>query len=157
MVETLCTIVIFLYVIPVSLISLLVSKRALLSYSPTLLKMTNASSILSQLVGMVQPICLVLIQQALPPMFIALGKVEGRTSYSNIMGSAFSRYFMFQIVNIFFVTVVAGSFFDTASKIVENPRKAFELLGLSMPKQSAFFTNYILLKTFIGLGAELTR
>ena len=32
-----------------------------------------------------------------------------------------------------------------------------QLLGMAIPKQSSFFTNYVLLKTFIGLGAELVR
>ena len=156
-VETVCTLVIFLYVVPVSLVSLLVSKKALLSYSETLVNMCNVSSLMSQLVGMVQPICLVAIQQVLPPLFCALGKIEGRNSFSNVLGSAFSRYFLFQIVNVFLVTVIAGSLFDAASTIVDKPQKAFELLGRALPKQSAFFTNYILLKTFIGLGAELVR
>ena len=156
-VESLATLIIFLYVVPVSLVSLLVSKRALLSYSETLVNICNVSTLMTQLVSMIQPITLVLIQQVLPPVFCALGKIEGRISFSNVLGSAFSRYFMFQIVNVFFVTVIAGSFFDAAAKIVDNPQKAFELLGMAIPKQSAFFTNYILLKTFIGLGAELVR
>jgi len=34
---------------------------------------------------------------------------------------AFSRYFMFQVLNVFLVTAIAGSIFDTLAIILENP------------------------------------
>ena len=52
---------------------------------------------------------------------------------------AFSRYFMWQILNIFLVTSIAGSVFDTLALILDSPETGFELLGNSLPRMSSFF------------------
>jgi hypothetical protein len=106
---------------------------------------------------MVQPICLVAIQQILPPLFLGISIAEGTLSFSEAQMKAFSRYFLFQVLNIFLVTAVAGTIFDTIAIIVENPETAFELLGNSLPRMSSFFITYAILKTFLGLGLELVR
>mmetsp|Transcript_9593 Transcript_9593/g.17159 ORF Transcript_9593/g.17159 Transcript_9593/m.17159 type:complete len:427 (-) Transcript_9593:555-1835(-) len=70
---------------------------------------------------------------------------------------AFSRYFLFQVLNVFLVTTIAGSIFDTIAIIVENPEAAFEMLGNSLPRMSSFFISFVTIKTFFGLGLELVR
>jgi len=51
---------------------------------------------------------------------------------------AFSRYFMSQVVNVFLVTAIASSIFDTLAIIMVNPQSMFELLGNSLPRMSSF-------------------
>lgn len=70
---------------------------------------------------------------------------------------AFSRYFMFQVLNVFLVTAIAGSIFDTLAIILENPESAFEMLGNSLPRMSSFFITLVTMKSFLGLGVELVR
>ena len=145
------------YVVPVALVSLLVSESALISSSPRLAQLDQASALFSTGIAMVQPICLVAIQQILPPLFLGISIAEGTLSFSEVQMKAFSRYFLFQVLNIFLVTAVAGTIFDTLAIIVENPETAFELLGNSLPRMSSFFITYAFLKTFLGLGLELVR
>ena len=145
------------YVVPVALVSLLVSESALISSSPRLAQLDQASALFSTGIAMVQPICLVAIQQILPPLFLGISIAEGTLSFSEVQMKAFSRYFLFQVLNIFLVTAVAGTIFDTLAIIVENPETAFELLGNSLPRMSSFFITYVFLKTFLGLGLELVR
>ena len=59
---------------------------------------------------------------------------------------AFSRYFMWQILNIFLVTSIAGSVFDTLALILDSPETGFELLGNSLPRMSSFFW-YVLFRS----------
>jgi len=109
------------------------------------------------MVSMIQPMCVVGLQQVLPPLFQAIGKVEGQLNFCNVQIRSFTRYFAFQVVNIFLVTAIAGSIFDTAAQIAENPGYAFQFLGYALPKTSSFFCYYVILKSSLGLGVELVR
>jgi len=109
------------YIIPVALVSLLVSESALISFSPRLAQLDQASAFFASSLALVQPITLTVIQQLLPPLFIQISKAEGLISFSEVQMKAFSRYFMFQVLNVFLVTAIAGSIFDTLAIILENP------------------------------------
>ena len=150
--EALVLLIITFYVVPVALVSLLVSESALVSSSPRLEQLDQASAFFSSSIAMVQPLCIVGIQQLLPPLFMYIGRVEGLASFSEVQMRAFSRYFLFQVLNIFLVTTVAGSIFDTIAIIVETPEAAFEMLGNSLPRMSSFFITFVTMKTFLGLG-----
>jgi len=145
------------YVIPVALVSLLVSESAIVSSSPRIAQLDQASTLFSSAIALVQPICLVGIQQLLPPLFMQIGKAEGLVSFSEVQMRSFSRYFLFQLINVFLVTAIAGSIFDTIAIIIENPEAAFEMLGNSLPRMSSFFITFCIMKTFLGLGVELVR
>ena len=149
--------IISFYIIPVTIISLLVSESALVSYSPRIAQLDKASALFSSALALVQPLCLVSIQQLLPPIFIFIGKCEGIISFSEVQMKSFSRYFMFQVLNIFLVTAVAGSIFDTLAIIIENPETMLLMLGNSLPRMSSFFITYVTMKTFLGVGFELGK
>lgn len=155
--DTIVILIISFYVVPVALISLLVSESALISTSPRLEQLDEASAFFSTAIALVQPICLIIIQQLLPPLFMQISKAEGLVAFSEVQMKAFSRYFMFQVLNVFLVTTVAGSIFDTLAIILENPEAAFEMLGNSIPRMSSFFITLVTMKTFLGLGVELVR
>jgi len=155
--ELLVLLIIAFYVVPVALVSLLVSESALVSSSPRLAQLDDASAFFSTAIAMVQPLCIVGIQQLLPPLFIIIGKAEGNICFSEVQMRAFSRYFLFQVVNVFLVTTIAGSIFDTIAIIVENPEAAFEMLGNSLPRMSSFFITFVTIKTFLALGVEMVR
>eukprot|EP00550_Attheya_septentrionalis_P011715 CAMPEP_0198302568 /NCGR_PEP_ID=MMETSP1449-20131203/55697_1 /TAXON_ID=420275 /ORGANISM="Attheya septentrionalis, Strain CCMP2084" /LENGTH=1146 /DNA_ID=CAMNT_0044004955 /DNA_START=194 /DNA_END=3634 /DNA_ORIENTATION=- len=155
--DLLILLIIAFYIVPVVLVSLLVSESALVSSSPRLAQLDQASAFFSSAIAMVQPICLVLIQQILPPLFIQISKAEGHVAFSEVQMRAFSRYFLFQVVNVFFVTIVGTSIFDTVAIIIENPESAFEMLGNQLPRMSSFFITYVTMKTGVGLGVEMVR
>ena len=155
--ELLVLLLIAFYVVPVALVSLLVSESALVSSSPRLAQLDDASAFFSTAIAMVQPLCIVGIQQLLPPLFIVIGKAEGIICFSEVQMRAFSRYFLFQVVNVFLVTTIAGSIFDTIAIIIENPEAAFEMLGNSLPRMSSFFITFVLIKAFLALGVEMVR
>mmetsp|Transcript_10948 Transcript_10948/g.21664 ORF Transcript_10948/g.21664 Transcript_10948/m.21664 type:complete len:1041 (-) Transcript_10948:21-3143(-) len=148
---------IFFYVVPVALVSMVLSEQALVSFSPRLRQLDQASAFFASSIAMVQPLSLVAIQQILPPLFIQVFKAEGILSFSEVQMKVFSRYFLFQVINVFLVTAIAGSIFDTMAVIISRPELALEYLGGSLPKMASFFITYVTLKTFLGLGVELVR
>jgi len=153
----LVAVIVTFYIIPTALISLLVSESALISFSPRLAQLDRASAFFSSAIALVQPICLITVQQLLPPLMIQISKAEGLISFSEVQMKAFSRYFMFQVLNVFLVTAIAGSIFDTLAIILESPESAFEMLGNSLPRMSSFFITLVTMKSFLGLGVELVR
>lgn len=155
--EMLVLLIIAFYVFPVAMVSILVSESALISNSPRLEQLDQASAFFSASIALVQPLCIVGLQQLLPPLFIAIGQAEGILSFSEVQMRAFSRYFLFQVVNIFLVTTIAGSIFDTIAIVIGKPESAFELLGNSLPRLSSFFITFVTIKTFLALGFELVR
>jgi hypothetical protein len=64
---------------------------------------------------------------------------------------------MWQVLNVFLVTSIAGSVFDTLAIIIATPESAFEMLGNSLPRMSSFFVSFVTIKTFTGLGVEISR
>ena len=145
------------YIIPIATVALLVSESALVSSSPRLAQLDQASAIFSVAIATVQPMFIVGLQQLLPPLFVAIGQAEGRSSFSEVQMQAFSRYFLFQVLNVFLVTTIAGTIFDTIALIIEKPESAFEMLGNSLPRMSSFFITFVIMKTFLGLGMEMVR
>jgi Calcium-dependent channel, 7TM region, putative phosphate/Late exocytosis, associated with Golgi transport/Cytosolic domain of 10TM putative phosphate transporter len=155
--EFLVLLIITFYVVPMAMVSLLVSESALISSSPRLAQLAQASAFFAAAISLVQPLFIVGLQQLLPPLFMAIGRAEGITSFSEVQMRTFSRYFLFQVINVFLVTTIAGSIFDAIALIVEKPESAFEMLGTSLPRLSAFFITFVTVKTFLGLGFELVR
>eukprot|EP00587_Corethron_hystrix_P001045 CAMPEP_0113300316 /NCGR_PEP_ID=MMETSP0010_2-20120614/1999_1 /TAXON_ID=216773 ORGANISM="Corethron hystrix, Strain 308" /NCGR_SAMPLE_ID=MMETSP0010_2 /ASSEMBLY_ACC=CAM_ASM_000155 /LENGTH=932 /DNA_ID=CAMNT_0000153725 /DNA_START=157 /DNA_END=2955 /DNA_ORIENTATION=- /assembly_acc=CAM_ASM_000155 len=150
-------VLIFFYIVPVALVSMVLSEQALVAFSPRLEQLDQASAFFASSIAMVQPLSLVAIQQILPPLFMQVYKAEGILSFSEVQMKVFSRYFLFQVINVFLVTAIAGSIFDTMAIIISRPEIALELLGASLPKMASFFITYVTMKTFLGLGVELVR
>jgi|MDSY01.1.fsa_nt_gb hypothetical protein len=67
-----------------------------------------------------------------------------------------SRYFLFQLVQIF-GTLLGNTLFDVITLILEQPSCVFELLGTAIPNTAVYFTQIILIKTLLGLPLELSR
>jgi hypothetical protein len=109
------------------------------------------------MIELLQPGALVAIMNVLPPVLTALAIMEGCISFSKNQFRSFDRYFTFQVINVFLVTTIAGSVIDCLKDIYEDPKSAFALLGGSLPKMGAFFTNYLIMKAFTGLGIEIIR
>jgi len=72
--EFFCLFLISFYIVPVALISLLVSERALITMSPRLNQLDKASTIFSAAIATVQPMCLVGLQQLLPVLFMRVSR-----------------------------------------------------------------------------------
>lgn len=148
---------IIFWVVPVCAISYFTNSSALESYADWISTAATKSAVFESTLELVQPLMIVGLMQILPPLFMAIGHYEGMISISSNMFKAFNRYFLFQVVNVFLVSAIAGSILDSLTEIVDNPSTAFTLLGESLPSMGGYFCNYILVKTFIGLGMEIMR
>lgn len=157
LVEMAVVLLVIFWVVPVTLIALFTNADTLKSSASWVESAAETSSLFNSMLELVQPMCIVGLMQVLPPLFIVMGHFEGVTSFSRNQFLAFDRYFFFQVVNVFLVSTFAGTIIDSIQSILEDPSMAFTLLGDSLPKMGGYFTDYILVKAFIGLGIEIIR
>ena len=99
-------------------------------------------------------LCLILI---LPLIFqlVAL-KYERRKTYSDVQRSMLSRYFYYQLVNIY-ITVTAGSLWRSLADILDHPSNLFQLLGESLPSMVGYFVALLVTKILGGLPIVFLR
>jgi hypothetical protein len=63
----------------------------------------------------------------------------------------------YQIIQTFFVANISGTIVDGLSQFFENPADIVEWLAATLPQQSTFYIQLVLIWTVIGLGFELLR
>ena len=128
------TVSLILYIVPVTIISLAVSPTALKTYIPWINWLCTHSSLATTFVDMLQPMCIMGLMALLPPIILGLCYWQGDIALSWAMRRQVSRYFLFQVINVFLVTVVSGSILKALSRVVDEPYMTFEMLADSLPK-----------------------
>lgn len=81
---------------------------------------------------------------------------ENRKTYSDVQNSILNRYFYYQLANIF-ITVTAGSIWDSLNDLLYSPYSAFVILGRSLPTVVGYFISFLATKTLAGLPMVLLR
>jgi hypothetical protein len=77
---------------------------------------------------------------------------------SEIQNSIMTRYFYYQLVNVY-VTVGFGgmNIWDQVVAILSNPTNLVNIAGISIPAVSLFFCNLIIVKVFAAVPLEMVR
>ena len=75
-----------------------------------------------------------------------MAKWGGDPSQAAIELTTQNFYFGFQVVQVFLVVTLTSAASSTATKIVEDPMQAPNLLATNLPKSSNFYISYIVLQ-----------
>ncbi|CAM9922196.1 unnamed protein product [Discosporangium mesarthrocarpum] len=146
-----------LWVVPTSILYLVLSVDSITSRVAWIAELYATNSVFKALVEQLQALALLGLMNLLPPLIRTLGILEGSPAESRNQLSVLSRYFYFQVINVFLVTTIVGTLTDTLEEIINTPSKVFTLLGESLPKVTGFFCEYILIKMLFGQWIELSR
>jgi hypothetical protein len=95
----------------------------------------------------------------LPFIFDVLARYyEGLKLESEIQNSIMTRYFYYQLVNIY-VTVGFGvdDIITQLYKIINNPHLLIEILGKTVPSVSLYFATLVIVKIFVAVPLEMIR
>merc|ERR1719223_1247943 len=71
--------------------------------------------------------------------------------------SLMDKYYVFVVVNFFFVVILSQSIFSIFEEVWDDPAHFPALLGKNMPKISTLFINYIMLRAFASMPLLLFR
>lgn len=95
----------------------------------------------------------------LPFIFDACARYyEGLKLESEIQNSIMTRYFYYQLINIY-VTVGLGDvrFIDQLAATLHDPQTIVNVLGRTIPHLSLYFCNLVIVKTFAAIPLEMLR
>lgn len=86
------------------------------------------------------PTLILLIIMSLLPLFFwwSAQNYEKMRTYSDMDASVMSRYFYYQMVNIY-ATIVGGALLDEVMAIAKDPRVAVRVLGCQVPVVAVYF------------------
>ncbi|KAK9840790.1 hypothetical protein WJX81_004889 [Elliptochloris bilobata] len=100
--------------------------------------------VLDSLITAILPSLVLRIFLALLPILLRLmGRVQGLYSQSMLDFSVVTKYYIFQIITVFFGTLIAGSIASQIKVFVEQPYLFLQTLGTAAPLTSIFFLTYV--------------
>jgi hypothetical protein len=100
---------------------------------------------------------LLILLSLLPFVFDFISRnYEGLKLESEIQNSIMTRYFYYQLANVF-VAVGLGSIANSIHQILESPSSILSILGNSVPSFSIYFANLIITRAFTGIPIEMLR
>jgi len=102
---------------------------------------------------------LLLFLVALPFVFDFLARnYEGMKLESEIQNAIMTRYFYYQLVNVFVTIGLGGiSMGNQIFNIFRKPQVLIDLLGQTIPSVSLYFANLIIVKIFAAIPIEMLR
>ncbi|KAL4515648.1 hypothetical protein Ndes2437B_g07075 [Nannochloris sp. 'desiccata'] len=93
----------------------------------------------------------------LPPIITAMNRWAGMICLSQIDLGLMTRFFIFQIVTVFFGSFIAGSAANQFKQLVNDPGSIVNLLGTAAPQTSIFFMTYITLRGLFTVPFSILR
>ncbi|EGC40174.1 hypothetical protein DICPUDRAFT_52216 [Dictyostelium purpureum] len=150
------------YTIPVTAISA-ISNIQTLSKVPVLNWLLDVVQLNDTLRGFVEgylPSLALVAFMGLLPLFIKLiVRFNKETTRTMFYHKVFTTYWAFLVINVFLVVSIAGSVLGVLFKMLEDLtlKDIVTLLGQSLPKQSSFFINYILVQALTSVPIDIVR
>ncbi|KAM9971573.1 hypothetical protein ACTFIW_011555 [Dictyostelium discoideum] len=150
---------IFFYTIPITFISGFsnlgtLAKIKAFSWLVTLIN--KSPTLTSFLTGFLPGLALMIFLALLVPILTMFSRFSGYYSKSDIEASVFSKYFLFLVFNVFLVSAIAGTIFQSIGAIIDNPPSITTTLANSLGGLSYAMINYVLLAA-TGLTMNLLR
>lgn len=147
---------VFFYTIPIAAVSALTTLPNLEKLAPPISIVINVSPVVKGLIsGFLPSVALLVFQALLPSILLKMSKIQGIVSYTQLDMSVFQKYYIFQFVNFYLITIFAGLLLNVIKQVISNPSIIPTLFGESMPLVATEFLNYILINTFISLPLAL--
>ncbi|CAM9768390.1 unnamed protein product, partial [Ectocarpus sp. 12 AP-2014] len=159
-VEILLAVLMLLFPVLVTLLSFVFSAENLMQRSEVVKNLCRRSSLFESVVELTQPMAVITVMATLPLLLRWVGHFEaseascscccccfcwccGNLAESWIQMQTLSRYFTFQVLNVFLVTTVAGFAVEILTqqlhaqivrRLMDDPSVLFTLLGETLPK-----------------------
>lgn len=102
---------------------------------------------------------MLLLLLCLPFIFDFLARFyEGLKTESEIQNSIMTRYFYYQLINIYVTVGFSGSnLWSQLLQILSKPQTLVDVIGGRMPNISLFFTELLIVKIFTAIPLEMIR
>jgi calcium permeable stress-gated cation channel len=146
-----------LWTIPISFFASLSSVGALREKSGFIDKMLDTAPFLKPLLEIIAPFLVVIVNGLLPTILKSFCLLEGQISGATIEASLFSKLCAFMIIQTFFVSAISGGILQELANIIDSPKSIISLLAKSLPQQSTYFLQILIVYTTVTIGLEMLR
>ncbi|KNA19423.1 hypothetical protein SOVF_061740 [Spinacia oleracea] len=149
---------IFFYMIPISIISAFTTMEKLVKLLPFIKPVVKIVPVRTVLEAYLPQLALIIFLALLPKLLMFLSKAEGISSESHAVRAASGKYFYFIVLNVFIGVTLGGTLLGNFKDMEKGGlQKVPEILGKGLPDNATFFLTYVALKFFVGYGLELSR
>jgi hypothetical protein len=147
----------FLWTIPMAFIASIANINGLRAQSKWLDELLTKYPEVEPFFNQLAPLLIVMAAQLMYAITELLTMLEGPISGAVIQARMFTKLYWFNIVQTFFISAISGSIFAVLSDVVATPSCVIQLLASSLPGQSSFFIQIMLVQTFTYMSFELLR
>ncbi|GLU15537.1 hypothetical protein SLE2022_320170 [Rubroshorea leprosula] len=146
----------FFFMIPIAFVQSLASIEGIEKAAPFLKHIIEKDFIKSFIQGFLPGIALELFLIFLPTILMIMSKFEGFNSISSLERRAATRYYIFNLVNVFLGSIVAGTALDQLKTFLKQSAKEYhKTIGAAIPMRATFFITYIMVDGWAGIAAEI--
>ncbi|KAL6567529.1 Calcium permeable stress-gated cation channel 1 [Orobanche gracilis] len=148
----------FFFMIPITAVQSLANIEGIEKRAPFLKPITEVPFIKSLIQGVLPGIVLKIFLIVLPTILMMMSKFEGFLSISALERRSAMRYYIFNFVNVFLVSVIAGTAFQQLNSFLhQSPSEIPTTIGVAIPMKATFFITYVMVDGWAGVAGEILR
>ncbi|KAK9133280.1 hypothetical protein Scep_012808 [Stephania cephalantha] len=148
----------FFFMIPIAIVQSLANLEGIEKSAPFLRPIIEMHFIKGVIQGFLPGIALKLFLIFLPSILMLFSKIEGFTSLSALERRSASKFYIFQLVNVFLGSVIAGTAFQQLHSFIHQSANDIpKTIGVAIPMKATFFITYIMVDGWAGIAGEILR
>ncbi|CAI0625942.1 unnamed protein product [Linum tenue] len=146
----------FFFMIPIAMVQSLASIEGIEKAAPFLEPIVETDFIKSFIQGFLPGIILKLFLIFLPTILMMMSKFEGFNSLSSLERRSATRFYIFNIVNVFLGSIIAGTAFEQLNTFLKQSTSDIpKTIGVAIPMKATFFITYIMVDGWAGVAGEI--
>nr|BAD94445.1 hypothetical protein [Arabidopsis thaliana] len=148
----------FFFMIPIAFVQTLANIEGIEKAVPFLKPLIEVKTVKSFIQGFLPGIALKIFLIVLPSILMLMSKFEGFISKSSLERRCASRYYMFQFINVFLCSIIAGTALQQLDSFLnQSATEIPKTIGVSIPMKATFFITYIMVDGWAGVAGEILR
>ncbi|WOH03202.1 hypothetical protein DCAR_0522598 [Daucus carota subsp. sativus] len=148
----------FFFMIPIALVQSLANLDGIEKAAPFLKPVIEVKAVKAFIQGFLPGIALKFFLIFLPSILMLMSKFEGFSSISKLERRSASRFYVFQFVNVFLGSIIAGTAFQQLNNFIhQSANEIPKTIGVSIPMKATFFITYIMVDGWAGVAGEILR
>ncbi|KAG9149178.1 hypothetical protein Leryth_003179 [Lithospermum erythrorhizon] len=148
----------FFFMIPITMVQTMASIEGLEKRASFLKGVIEVPFIKSFIQGVLPGLALKIFLIFLPTILMIMSKFEGFLSISALERRSASRYYLFNFVNVFLGSIIAGAAFEQLNTFIHQSANDIpKIIGVAIPMKATFFITYIMVDGWAGVAGEVLR
>ncbi|KAL3627421.1 Calcium permeable stress-gated cation channel 1 [Castilleja foliolosa] len=148
----------FFFIIPITAVQSLANIEGIEKRAQFLRPIIEVPFIKSFIQGVLPGLALKIFLIVLPTILMMMSKFEGFLAISALERRSALRYYIFNFVNVFLVSVIAGSAMQQLNTFIHSsPRDIPRIIGVAIPMKATFFITYVMIDGWAGVAGEILR